>query len=454
MAIASINPFDGKVLRRWRAESHATTDVKLSRAARAFGMWRQTTLAQRSATVRRAAELLRQGRDDYARLITIEMGKPITQARAEIEKCAWICEYYADNIEAMLAPDVIATDASRSYVRFDPLGPILAVMPWNFPFWQVFRFAAPALMAGNVGLLKHASNVPQCALAISEVLRRAGAPTGVFQTLLIEAGAVTRVIEDRRVAAVTLTGSEPAGSHVAAVAGRVLKKTVLELGGSDPFIVLRDANLAEAAVAAAQARTINSGQSCIAAKRFIVESAVLPQFTKFFVEAMAGLTVGNPLDEQTAVGPLARPDLARDLHKQVQRSVRRGAKLLLGGKPISGSGNFYPPTVLANVRPGMAAFDEELFGPVAALIAAKDADDAVRLANLSSFGLGASVWTGRPEIGEQLAARIEAGEVHINNTVKSDPRLPFGGVKRSGYGREMGFYGLREFTNIKSVVVR
>ncbi len=454
MAIASINPFDGKVLKRFRPDSRAVVDAKLSRAARAFGVWSKTPLVKRAQLLRRTAGLLRQRKATYARLISLEMGKPITQAEAEIDKCALVCEYYADNAAAMIAPEMVATEAQRSYVRVDPLGPVLAVMPWNFPFWQVFRFAAPALMAGNVGLLKHASNVPQSALAIAEVLHDAGAPSGVFQTLLIESGGVARVIEDPRIVAVTLTGSEPAGRQVAATAGGVLKKTILELGGSDPFIVLRDADLDKSSSAAAQARTVNSGQSCIAAKRFIIEAAVVAKFTERFVVAMRNLRLGDPLNPDTNVGPLARPDLVTDLHKQVLGSLRRGAKLLLGGKPGRGAGNFYAPTVLADVRPGMPAFDEELFGPVAAIIVAKDADDAVHLANKSSFGLGASIWSKNTAAAEKLAARLEAGAVHINDIVKSDPRLPFGGIKRSGYGRELGALGLREFCNIKSVVVK
>jgi len=454
MAIESINPANGKLLKRFTPMPRRTVDAALGDAVRAFGAWRERSFDERRTGMVAAAALLRERQQRYGELMTREMGKPIGQALAEVEKCAWACEYFAENAAGFLADEPISTEASRSYVRFDPLGVVLAVMPWNFPFWQVFRFAAPALMAGNVGVLKHASNVPQSALAIAEVFRDAGFPAGVFQTLLIDARAVERVIADPRVAAVTLTGSEGAGSQVAQAAGRHLKKTVLELGGSDPFIVLKDADLERCAVTAAQARTINSGQSCIAAKRFIVENTVAREFTARFVAAMAGLRVGDPLDPATAVGPLARPDLLDDLDRQVRQSVRKGARLLTGGKRLPGAGCFYEPTVLGNVRPGMPAYDEEIFGPVAGVIVARDADDAVRIANDSVFGLGASLWSRDVAAAEVLARRIEAGAVHINDVVKSDPRLPFGGIKRSGYGRELGTYGLQEFVNIKSVVVR
>jgi succinate-semialdehyde dehydrogenase/glutarate-semialdehyde dehydrogenase len=383
--------------------------------------------------------------------MTLEMGKPIAQAEAEVDKCAWVCEYYADHAEAMLAEQPRDTDASRSYVRFDPLGPVLAVMPWNFPFWQVFRFAAPAIMAGNAAVLKHASNVPRCALQIEEVFRDAGFPAGLFATALVGSSAVPGLIADERIAAVTLTGSEHAGRQVAERAGHELKKTVLELGGSDPFIVLADADLPVAARTAADARLVNSGQSCIAAKRFIVVEAVAEQFTARFVDELRARRVGDPLSRDTQVGPQARVDLRDDLHRQVQESIKRGAQRLLGGEIPSGKGAFYPPTLLAAVDKGMPAFDEETFGPVAAVIRAKDEADAVRLANDSQFGLGASLWTQDRVRAERLAAQIEAGAVHVNGLVKSDPRLPFGGIKRSGYGRELSEYGIREFVNIKSV---
>jgi succinate-semialdehyde dehydrogenase/glutarate-semialdehyde dehydrogenase len=383
--------------------------------------------------------------------MALEMGKPVAQGEAEVEKCAWVCEYYADHAEAMLAEQPRETDAAQSYVRFDPLGPVLAVMPWNFPFWQVFRFAAPGLMAGNAGILKHASNVPRCALDIEAVFRDAGFPRGLFATALVGSRAVKALVEDERIAAVTLTGSEPAGSAVAEQAGRVLKKTVLELGGSDPFIVLADADLRAAARTAAEARLINSGQSCICAKRFIVVDVVADQFLDLFTGEMRARRVGDPLSPDTQVGPQARVDLRDDLHRQVEESVKRGATLLLGGEIPTGRGAFYPPTVLAAVDRGMPAFDEETFGPVAAVIRARDEADAVRLANDSTFGLGAALWTADRERARRLAAEIEAGAVFVNGLVKSDPRLPFGGIKRSGYGRELSEYGIREFVNIKSV---
>jgi len=401
--------------------------------------------------MREAAQTLRTRRAEYARTMTLEMGKPIVQGEAEVDKCAWVCEYYADHAEAFLAEQPRETEASRSYVRFDPLGPVLAVMPWNFPFWQVFRFAAPALMAGNAGVLKHASNVPRCALAIEEVFREAGFPRGLFSTVLVGSSAVAALIANPRIVAVTLTGSDRAGSKVAEQAGRELKKTVLELGGSDPFIVLADADLAAAARTAAEARLINSGQSCIAAKRFIVVEPVADQFLDRFLDELRSRRMGDPLVRGTQVGPQARIDLRDLLHEQVAESVKRGAKLLLGGEVPAGKGAFYPPTLLAAVDKGMPAFDEETFGPVAAVIRAKDEADAVRLANDSTFGLGASLWTEDRVRAERLAAQIEAGSVFVNGVVKSDPRLPFGGIKRSGYGRELSEYGIREFVNVKSV---
>src|SRR5713101_1374978 len=383
--------------------------------------------------------------------MALEMGKPVTQGEAEVEKCAWGCEYYAEHAARFLAPEPRETDAARSYVRFDPLGPVLAVMPWNFPFWQVFRFAAPALMAGNAGILKHASNVPRCALEIERVFRAAGLPEGLFGTVLVGPAAVPALIADARIRAVTLTGSDRAGSQVAEQAGRHLKKTVLELGGSDPFIVLEDADLERAATTAVEARLINSGQSCIAAKRFIVVEHVAERFLERFTSEMRARRVGDPLDPATQVGPQARLDLRENLHRQVQESVKRGARLVLGGQVPAGQGAFYPPTVLIAVEPGMPAFDQETFGPVAAVIRAKDEADAIRLANASPYGLGASVWTADVKRGERVAREIDAGSVFVNALVKSDPRLPFGGVKRSGYGRELSQYGLREFVNIKTV---
>jgi succinate-semialdehyde dehydrogenase/glutarate-semialdehyde dehydrogenase len=420
----------------------------------AFLGWRTSRFAERSERMRKAATLLRAKKAEYARAMALEMGKPITQGEAEVEKCAVACDYYAEHAESFMAPDERKTDASKSFVRFDPLGPVLAVMPWNFPFWQVVRFAAPALMAGNAGVLKHASNVPRCALELEQVFRNADFPENLFSTVLVGSKAVEGLIADRRIVAVTLTGSEQAGSKVAAQAGREIKKTVLELGGSDPFIVLADADVADAARTAASARLVNSGQSCIAAKRFIAVEPVADAFLEQFVAAMGARRMGDPLDRATEVGPQARVELRDELHQQVCESVRRGAKLALGGKVPPGPGAFYPPTVLAAVDKGMPAFDQETFGPVAAVIRARDEDDAVRLANDSTFGLGASLWTQDRARAERLAARIEAGAVFVNGLVKSDPRLPFGGIKRSGYGRELSEYGLREFVNVKSVWIK
>lgn len=450
----SVNPANGAPLKNYAEHHSREVERRLALAAEAFRSWRQVPFPRRSELLRAAAAELRANLSEYARTMTLEMGKTLASAEAEAEKCAWVCDHYAEHAEAYLAPQEVPTDAGHSFVRYDPLGPVLAVMPWNFPFWQVFRFAAPALMAGNVGLLKHASNVPGCALAIEEVFRRAGFPEGCFQTLLIGSRAVEGVIAHPAVQAVTLTGSEPAGRAVASAAGAALKKTVLELGGSDPFLVLRDADVEAAGKAAASARCINNGQSCIAAKRFIVEEPVADAFEAAFTRAMAKLTVGDPMDRATDVGPMAREDLLLELHGQVERSVKAGAILLLGGRRLEGPGFYYPPTVLSHVRPGMAAFDEETFGPVGAVIRARDEDEAVALANLSDFGLGASVWTGDPKRGEALAEKIESGSVFVNGPVKSDPRLPFGGVKRSGYGRELSAFGIREFINIKTVWVK
>jgi succinate-semialdehyde dehydrogenase/glutarate-semialdehyde dehydrogenase len=454
MAVQTINPATGQLVKRFKPPTRQAVDEALAAAQGAFPLWRAQPMEERSRLMLRAAEVLRERQRPFGQLITLEMGKPIAQSIAEVEKCAWACEYFAQQAAHLLADETIETDAPRSVVHFQPLGAVLAVMPWNFPFWQVFRFAAPALMAGNVGVLKHASNVPQCALAIEAVFRDAGFPPGTFRTLLIESGAVERIIADDRIAAVTLTGSEAAGSHVAAAAGQHLKKVVLELGGSDPFIVLRDVDLERCCAVAVQSRIINTGQSCIAAKRFIVEKAIARPFTERFVAQMAALRIGDPLDEATQIGPLARGDLLVDLDRQVRASVRKGARLLTGGRRLPGDGFFYQPTVLADVRPGMPAYSEEVFGPVASVIVAKDATDAVRIANDSRFGLGANVWTRDLQKAETLAKRIEAGVVYINDFVKSDPRLPFGGVKKSGYGRELSAYGIKEFTNIQSIVVR
>ena len=451
MSVQSFNPATGEVLETFTATSPAEIERILAAAHAAFLEWRTVPFAARSERMREAARVLRAAKAEHARTMALEMGKPIVQAEAEVDKCASACEYYAEHAGDFLAEQPRETDASKSYVRFDPLGPVLAVMPWNFPYWQVFRFAAPALMAGNAGILKHASNVPRCALAIEKAFRDAGFPRGLFASVLVEPPAVAAIIADSRIVAVTLTGSDRAGSKIAEQAGRVLKKTVLELGGSDPFIVLADADLAAAAKSAAEARLVNSGQSCIAAKRFIVVEPVADQFIERFVVELKSRRMGDPLARETQVGPQARMDLRDSLHHQVEESIRRGAKRLLGGEIPTGKGAFYPPTLLAAVDKGMPAFDEETFGPVAAVIRAKDDADAVRLANDSVFGLGASIWTRDRARAERMAAQIEAGAVFVNGVVKSDPRLPFGGIKRSGYGRELSEYGIREFVNIKSV---
>jgi succinate-semialdehyde dehydrogenase/glutarate-semialdehyde dehydrogenase len=451
MSIQSVNPATGEVLETFQEMTTGEIDRILETAYTTFHDWRNRPIADRAEKMRQAARILRTKKEKYARTMALEMGKPIVQGEAEAEKCAWGCEYYAEHAEAFLAEQPRATDAPRSYVRFDPIGPVLAIMPWNFPFWQVFRFAAPALMAGNAGILKHASNVPRCALEIEEVFRDAGFPENLFRTVLVGSGKVAGMIADPRIRAVTLTGSDSAGSKVAEQAGREIKKTVLELGGSDPFIVLDDADVKKAARTAADARLVNSGQSCIAAKRFIAVEKVADTFLELFVSEMRSRKIGDPLDRNTQVGPQARDDLRASLHRQVEESAKRGAKLLLGGRIPESRGAFYPPTVLADVNKGMPAFDEETFGPVAAVIRARDEADAIRLANDSRFGLGASLWTEDRSRAERIVRDIEAGLVFVNGLVKSDPRLPFGGVKRSGYGRELSEYGIREFVNIKSV---
>jgi succinate-semialdehyde dehydrogenase / glutarate-semialdehyde dehydrogenase len=451
MSLQSVNPATGEVLETFTAVSGRGLDGIIAQSHAAFLEWRTVPFNVRAERMRQAAQILRRRRAEFARTMTLEMGKPITQGEAEVDKCAWACDYYADSAEGFLAVQPRETDAKKSYVRFEPLGIVLAVMPWNFPFWQVFRFAAPALMAGNAGVLKHASNVPRCALQIEEVFREAGFPRGLFSTALIESSAVAGLIDDPRIVAVTLTGSELAGSKVAERAGREIKKTVLELGGSDPFIVLEDADLNVAANVAADARLVNSGQSCIAAKRFIVVEAVAEKFIPKFVDELRSRRMGDPLDRATQIGPQARVELRDELHRQVEESIKRGAQRLLGGEIPRGKGAFYPATLLVGVDKGMPAFDEETFGPVAAVIRAKDEADAVRLANDSRFGLGAALWTRDHTRAERLAAQIEAGAVFVNGLVKSDPRLPFGGIKKSGYGRELSEYGIREFVNIKSV---
>ena len=454
MSLDAVNPATGELLKTYDELTPGETAAAVEDAHAAWKSWRKVPFAERARPMRKAAAVLRERKAEFARLMALEMGKPLKQGISEAEKCALGCDYYAEHAEAHLAPEMVKTEASKSYVAFEPLGVVLAVMPWNFPFWQVFRFAAPALMAGNTGVLKHASNVPGCALAIEDVFLQAGFPKGVFRTLLIGSRQVKAVIEHPLVSAVTLTGSTPAGKAVAAQAGAVLKKTVLELGGSDPYIILEDADLDDAVNICATSRLINSGQSCVNAKRFIVIESLAPAFTEKLVAAMKTKKIGDPLAEGTDIGPQARTDLRDELHKQVMDSVAKGAKLRLGGEIPAGKGSFYPPTVLADVRPGMPAYNEELFGPVASVLTARDEADAVHIANDSIFGLGAAVFTKDAAKGERLARELEAGCTFVNTLVASDPRLPFGGIKESGYGRELGTYGIKEFVNIKTVYVK
>jgi succinate-semialdehyde dehydrogenase/glutarate-semialdehyde dehydrogenase len=451
MPIASINPTNGETLKTFEPHSADQLEKKLQLATDTFRSYRLTTFQQRAQMMSRAAEILENEKHAFGKLMTTEMGKPITGAIGEAEKCAWACRYYAENAETHLADQVVETNARRSFVRFQPIGPVLAVMPWNFPFWQVFRFAAPALLAGNVGLLKHASNVPQCALAIEEIFQRAGFPSGTFQTLLIGADAVERILSDERIAAATLTGSEPAGSSVASTAGKHIKKTVLELGGSDPFIVMPSAELGRAVSTAVKARTINNGQSCIAAKRFIASADIYDEFEKRFVAEMEALRVGDPLEESTDIGPLATPQIVKDLERQVNDAVAQGARILTGGKRLQRAGNYFEPTVLVDVNPSTPISCEEIFGPVAMLFRVSDVNEAIRLANSTPFGLGSAVWTNNENEQDQFIRELEAGCVFINGMVASDPRLPFGGIKHSGYGRELAEFGIREFVNIKTV---
>ena len=451
MAMTSINPATGEEIKTFESLTDEQINEKLELATRAFRRYRKTPFSDRAKKMVRAAEILEEEKEEFARLMTSEMGKTFTAAVAEAEKCAWVCRYYAENAERFLSDEAAETGAARSYVRYQPLGPILAVMPWNFPFWQVFRHVAPGLMAGNVILLKHASNVPQCALAIEDVVRRAGFPEGTFHTLLVGSDKVQSVIDDPRVRGVTLTGSEGAGRQVGSEAGENIKKTVLELGGSDPFIVMPSADLEEAVNTAVTARTLNNGQSCINAKRIIVHGEIADEFERRYVEAMQALKVGDPMDEETDMGPLAMPQILDDVDGQVRRSVEAGAKILTGGKPMDAEGNFYPPTVITDIPEDSPAYKEEIFGPVASLFRARDIDEAIRIANDTSFGLGASAWTNDPEEQETFINEIEAGQVFINSMVASDPRMPFGGVKASGYGRELSVYGLKEFVNVKTV---
>jgi succinate-semialdehyde dehydrogenase/glutarate-semialdehyde dehydrogenase len=450
----AVNPATGELIREYPEHDEQEIEQRLKTADEAFKSWRRFDFAERASHLSAVADRLRENADGLARLLVEEMGKTLAAAESEVDKCAWVCDFYAENAERFLAPETVGTDAAKSFIRYEPLGAVLAIMPWNFPYWQFFRFAAPALMAGNVALLKHAANVPGSALAIEAVFREAGLPEGVVTTLLVSSARTKYLIGDPVVRAVTLTGSDKAGMEVASEAGRCLKKAVLELGGSDPFIVLADVYPAEAGRQAARARTINSGQSCIAAKRFIVEEEIADRFEEEFTRVMEGLKVGDPMERGTEVGPMAREDLLDSLDDQVKRTVAAGAQLRTGGKRLEGKGWFYVPTVLTGVRPGMAAFDEETFGPVAAVTRARDAAEAIELANRSKFGLGASIWTGDAARGEDLAAEIESGSVFVNGIVKSDPRLPFGGVKSSGYGRELSEVGIREFVNIKTVWIK
>ncbi|NOT56855.1 MAG: NAD-dependent succinate-semialdehyde dehydrogenase [Deltaproteobacteria bacterium] len=455
MTMTVVNPATGKKINTYEELTPTEAGDAIAQAHHAFLDWKRTTFTERARLMKRAAHILRERAPEYAVLMAQEMGKPVKDGRAEAEKCAWACDYYAENAAAFLRSEVIPTDASKSYVTFQPLGVVLAVMPWNFPFWQVFRFAAPALMAGNAGVLKHASNVPACALAIADVFRAAGFPENIFRTLLIGSQQVDAIIENPLVRAVTLTGSTPAGRAVAKKAGAMLKKTVLELGGSDAYIVLADADLEAALTMCVNSRLVNAGQSCIAAKRFIVPEAIRQPFEEGFVARMNAITVGDPLDEHTQMGPLARHDLRDELHQQVQESIHKGARCLLGGVIPENPGAFYPPTVLTNVKKGMPAYEDELFGPVAAIITVKDEHEAITVANASIFGLGAAVFTQDVAKGERIAAtEIEAGCCFVNTFVKSDPRLPFGGIKESGYGRELSQYGIKEFVNIKTVFVK
>lgn len=454
MPFETINPSTGEKLHAYPETPLTEVENFLQEAQQAFRDWRRADFSERAARMNAAAKLLRTNREDYARMMAQEMGKPLSQGRSEVDKCAWGCEYFAENAARHLARELVATDSSKSFVTFNPIGTVLAVMPWNFPFWQVFRCAAPALMAGNTILLKHASNVPGCALAIEEIFRKAGFPAGLFRTVLVESKQVGSLIDHPLVSAVTVTGSVAAGQAIAARAGAKLKKTVLELGGSDPYVVLEDCDLEKTVKSCVTSRLINAGQSCIAGKRFIVLEPVRKRFEEMFVAGMKAQVLGNPLDEHTTVGPLARRDLRDDLHAQVSKSVVQGAQLLTGGSIPEGPGFYYPPTVLTAVRKGMVAYDEETFGPVAAIIPARAEREAIALANDSHFGLGAAVFTQNRDRGERIAADdLEAGCCFVNDFVRSDPRLPFGGIKNSGYGRELASFGIREFVNIKTVCV-
>jgi len=454
MSIATINPATGEVVRTFNELSDSEIEQKLSRAAAMFKDYKEVSLTDRARMLNKAADILERDKEKFGRTMTLEMGKTLRSAIAEAAKCATACRYYAENGERLMADEIVETGAKKSFVRYLPIGPVLAIMPWNFPFWQVFRFAAPALMAGNVGLLKHASNVPQCALQIEEIFRDAGFPEGCFQTLLIGSKKVDKILSDPRIAAATLTGSEGAGVQVGMSAAKNIKKVVLELGGSDPFIVMPSANIDAAVATAAEARCINNGQSCIAAKRFIVHEAIADKFEKAFVTRMQNMKVGDPFDDKTEVGPLVNPESVDSLHADVQKSIEAGARLLTGGHRLNGAGNYYAPTVLTDIPEDSPAYREEFFGPVASLFRAKDIDDAIRIANDTRFGLGASAWTNDPTERERFINELEAGMVFINKMVASDARLPFGGVKASGHGRELSTMGMREFMNAKTVWIQ
>jgi succinate-semialdehyde dehydrogenase/glutarate-semialdehyde dehydrogenase len=455
MTLTAINPANGDTIKTYKQTPFAEVIKSVETAHQAFTVWKETTFSQRAELMKSASQILTKNKEEYAKTMAMEMGKPIRQGRSEIEKCAWVCEYYADNAFKMLQPEKIETDASNSFVSFQPLGVILTIMPWNYPFWQVFRFAAPGLMAGNAAVLKHASNVPGCSLAIEDVFNKAGFPENLFQNLLISSKQIKKVMEHPLIQAVTLTGSNLAGQAVAANAGKLLKKSVLELGGSDPYIILEDADLEAAAKTCVESRLLNSGQSCIAAKRFVVVDAVRQRFERMFIERMRAKKMGNPLEEDIDIGPQARFDLRENLHRQVAQSIAKGANCLLGGEIPKGKGAFYPATVLSAVRKGMPAYEEEIFGPVGAIISVKDEREAIQVANDSSFGLGAAIFTGDIGRGERIATyELEAGCCFVNAFVKSDPRLPFGGIKSSGYGRELSHYGIKEFVNIKTVYVQ
>jgi succinate-semialdehyde dehydrogenase/glutarate-semialdehyde dehydrogenase len=453
--LQSINPTNEELIQQYAEMSDSDVTEILAHANSTYREWKLTSFEYRASLMKNAAKVLRERKDEFAKLMTLEMGKPILQSKAEVEKCAWVCDYYADNAEKFLANEIVKTEFSKSYISYQPIGVVLAVMPWNFPFWQVFRFAAPTLMAGNAGVLKHASNVMGCALAIEEVFLKAGFPKNLFMTLVVSSKKVESVIRNKNVQAVTLTGSTPAGRSVASIAGSELKKSLLELGGSDAYIILEDADLYAAAEICVNSRIINGGQSCIAAKRFIIVEEIYKMFEDLFLQKMKSKKMGDPFDESNHLGPQARTDLRNELHDQVKMSISKRAKLLLGGEIPNVKGAYYPPTVLSNVSPGMPAYDDEIFGPVASLIKVKNEREAIKVANATSFGLGAAVFTKDDERGERIAEKeLIAGSCFVNDSVRSDPRLPFGGVKESGYGRELSVFGIREFVNIKTVCIK